>query len=105
MAAAGLAISFTNVFGVSIGYGLATAYDTLGAQANGSGDYSLVGVLAQRTACILALLLLPVWAMWINAEGILLGCAHNFKVFNVIFLTRFARAVGQLFLLLEGQHL
>ena len=71
LASAGLAISFTNVFGLSIGWGIATGYDTLGSQANGTGDTRMVGVLAQRSLLLMALAMLPLFGLWINCAALL----------------------------------
>ena len=51
--------------------GLATSLDTLCAQAFGSGHKHLVGLQLQRMTYFLLLLLLPVAAVWLNAEPIL----------------------------------
>ena len=52
LSAAGLALSFTNVFGVSVGYGLSAASDTLGAQAYGANDLKRIGVILQVWAAL-----------------------------------------------------
>ncbi|KAK4236213.1 ethionine resistance-conferring protein 1 [Achaetomium macrosporum] len=51
--------------------GLATSLDTLCAQAFGSGHKHLVGLQLQRMTYFLLLLLIPVAAVWLNAEPIL----------------------------------
>ncbi|KAK3502605.1 mate-domain-containing protein [Neurospora crassa] len=51
--------------------GLATSLDTLCAQAYGSGHKTLVGLQLQRMVYFLLLLLIPVAAIWLNAESIL----------------------------------
>jgi MATE family multidrug resistance protein len=51
--------------------GLATSLDTLCAQAFGSGHKHLVGLQLQRMTYFLFLLLIPVAAVWLNAEPIL----------------------------------
>ncbi|KAJ4414482.1 hypothetical protein N0V85_003133 [Neurospora sp. IMI 360204] len=51
--------------------GLATSLDTLCAQAYGSGHKTLVGLQLQRMVYFLLLLLIPVAAIWLNAEPIL----------------------------------
>ena len=51
--------------------GLATSLDTLCAQAYGSGQKKLVGLQLQRMVYFLLLLMVPVAAIWLNAEPIL----------------------------------
>lgn len=51
--------------------GLATSLDTLCSQAFGSGHKHLVGLQLQRMTYFLLLLLVPVAAVWLNAEPIL----------------------------------
>jgi MATE family multidrug resistance protein len=51
--------------------GLATCLDTLCAQAYGSGHKHLVGLQLQRMTYFLLLTLIPVAAVWLNAETIL----------------------------------
>jgi MATE family multidrug resistance protein len=53
--------------------GLATALDTLCAQAFGSGHKHLVGLQLQRMTYFLMLLLIPVAVVWLNAERILVA--------------------------------
>ena len=68
----GMGISFGNVFGISIGHGLASASDTLSSQAWGSNRKKMLGVILQRGMCILGLAGLITSTLWINAEPILL---------------------------------
>lgn len=51
--------------------GLATSLDTLCAQAFGSGHKHLVGLQLQRMTVFLWLLIIPIAAVWFNAEEIL----------------------------------
>ncbi len=53
-----------------VGHGLATACDTLGAQAYGGKHKKLVGLAMQRGFWILGLACLPCWAIFLNAESI-----------------------------------
>ena len=60
-----------NITCYSFVQGLATSLDTLCSQAYGSGHRHLVGLQLQRMTYFLLLLLIPVAALWLNAEAIL----------------------------------
>eukprot|EP00128_Syssomonas_multiformis_P014961 Colp12_sorted_trinity150504_noHs@14191 len=67
--ASALATMFSNVTGLSIGFGLTTALDTLASQANGAKNYKLIGVYVQRGLLIIALACVPIWAVnWWAAD-------------------------------------
>ncbi|XP_038615058.1 multidrug and toxin extrusion protein 2 isoform X2 [Tachyglossus aculeatus] len=72
LAAVTLAVAFINVCGVSVGFGLSSACDTLLSQTYGSSNKKLVGVVLQRGILILLLCCFPCWALFINTESILL---------------------------------
>lgn len=79
LAAAGLAVSYTSVFGVSVGAGLSTALDTLCSQAHGAGD-ELAGRLAlHRGFLLLGGAMVPCFALWLSAQPFLtsLGYEHE----------------------------
>ena len=67
-----LAISFGNVTGTSIVIGISSGMDTLCSQAYGGKNYHLVGVYFQRAGLLLLLVCFPIWALWLNAESLLI---------------------------------
>ncbi|KAI6659403.1 Solute carrier family 47 [Oopsacas minuta] len=69
---AALALSFANIAGTSIIIGMASGMETLCSQANGAKNYKLVGVYYQRAMILCLLFCFPIWAMWLNAESILI---------------------------------
>ncbi|KAJ0123353.1 mate efflux family protein [Diaporthe amygdali] len=71
LAAASIGATTMNVIGLSILEGMATALDTLCAQAYGSGHKIGVGLHIQRMIALMGLSLVPVGLIWIFSPWIL----------------------------------
>lgn len=72
LAATVLSMSFIAVTGTLFGSGIITAIEVLCVQAYRSRSYRLVGITLQRGVWVLGIAVLLVWAIWINAEALLL---------------------------------
>eukprot|EP01138_Halocafeteria_seosinensis_P002235 gb/GECG01002287.1/.p1 GENE.gb/GECG01002287.1/~~gb/GECG01002287.1/.p1 ORF type:complete len:569 (+),score=68.14 gb/GECG01002287.1/:1-1707(+) len=71
LAAAALGNMYSNFTGIAVTLGMATAIDTLAAQAFGANNYRRVGVIVQRGAVYLTVLCLPVGILWWFGGGIM----------------------------------
>jgi len=77
LAAAALGNLYVNLFGNAPASGLATAVDTLAAQAFGAGNFMRVGLVSQRAAVLLLLGCIPSALMFFIAEPVLLATGQD----------------------------
>ncbi|EQC29126.1 hypothetical protein SDRG_13157 [Saprolegnia diclina VS20] len=78
--AAYLSATVTNITALAIGFGLASAMDTLCSQAYGAGKLEKLGIYLQSGLIVLGLSLLPIWLMNLHADSILIGFGQNPEV-------------------------
>ena len=71
LAAASLGITTTNIIGYAIFEGMATALDTLCAQAYGAGNVQLVGVHVIRFTIFIFLVATPIAVLWLLSPQIM----------------------------------
>ncbi|KAI5864920.1 MATE efflux family protein [Durotheca rogersii] len=71
LAAASIGMTTMNIVGYAAVEGMATALDTLCAQAYGSGNLAGVGLHVQRMLLFAALAILPIGAFWVFSPAIL----------------------------------
>ena len=71
LAAASLGITTTNIVGYAVFEGMATALDTLCAQAYGAGNPQMVGIHMLRFTIFIHLVAIPIAALWLFAPQIL----------------------------------
>lgn len=71
LAAASIGITTMNVIGLAVLEGMATALDTLCAQAYGSGNHSGVGLHIQRMLLLMGLVMIPIGIFWVCSPWVL----------------------------------
>jgi len=71
LAAAAIAVTTQSICGLALYEGMATALDTLCAQAYGSGNKTGVGLHVQRMLCLMSIVTIPVAAIWLSSPAFL----------------------------------
>ncbi|KAI1101046.1 MATE efflux family protein [Jackrogersella minutella] len=71
LAAASIGMTTMNIVGFATIEGMATALDTLCAQAYGSGNHHGVGLHVQKMLLLMALAIIPIGAVWVCSPWIL----------------------------------
>lgn len=71
LAAVSLGLTTSNIIGLAIWEGMATALDTLCAQAYGSGNYQMVGMHVLRFTVFVHLVAIPIAGLWLCSPWIL----------------------------------
>lgn len=77
LAAGGLALSFSNLCGIAIIYGLDTATGTLCSQSYGAKNFRKFGIFIQRAIILQLVVIFSIMALWINTEKILTGLGQD----------------------------
>ncbi|XP_074869630.1 multidrug and toxin extrusion protein 2 [Carettochelys insculpta] len=100
LASVTLAVTVINCSGISVGYGLSEACDTLISQTYGSKNMKRVGLILQRGILILLLCCFPCWALFINTERILLLIQQDPEVSRLsqVYVMIFVPALPAVFL-------
>ncbi|CAI5526165.1 unnamed protein product [Closterium sp. Naga37s-1] len=77
LAAAAVAITFTNVTGFSLLIGLASGIEPLCAQAHGAQQPKAMGLLLRRSSLLLTLASIPIAIIWFNSQKLLLAAGQD----------------------------
>ena len=77
LAASGLAISFCNMFGITLVFGMNTALQTLCLQSYGAKNYRKFGIVVQRALVLELCAICFILPLWINSERILIGLGQD----------------------------
>ncbi|CAK4698946.1 unnamed protein product [Aphanomyces euteiches] len=75
--AATLSVMFLNITGLSIGFGLSTAMDTLCSQTVGAGKLYNLGMYFQSGLIVLGSMFIPAWIVNYNTEFFLLALGQD----------------------------
>ncbi|EDV29790.1 uncharacterized protein TRIADDRAFT_52541 [Trichoplax adhaerens] len=109
LAAATLATSFINVFGLSIVTGLCAACDTLFPQVFGSSNKKKLGIVLQRSLIILSLSLLVIYTLWFNCGALLLVLFRQnidvVRLTDTFIINAIPSLMGQLYFLILQKYL
>lgn len=76
LGAATLGNMMCNITGYAAAYGMCSALDTLISQAYGASAYELMGLHAQRAMVILTILSIPIAAVWLVTDALLIHILH-----------------------------
>ncbi|KAK1262410.1 MATE efflux family protein LAL5 [Acorus gramineus] len=90
LAGGSLAVGFSNITGYSVLSGLSMGMEPICGQAFGARKHNLLGLALQKTVLLLLLASLPIAALWLHMESILLffgqdrdiaSAAHSYVLF------------------------
>lgn len=84
LAAAALSLTVTSVTGLSVIIGLLTAFETLGSQAFGAGNFERVGILLQRCILISFVLAIPIAMSWYFTSDLLLMIGQDEQLATLV---------------------
>lgn len=84
LGASSLSTMLAAITGLSVFQGIITSLDTLCTQAYGSGRKELVGIQVQRCLLLLALMHIPVIAVWLNSEALMLALKQDPEVSRLV---------------------
>ncbi|KAL8486024.1 hypothetical protein ACS0TY_028071 [Phlomoides rotata] len=80
LAGGALSIGFTNITGYSVLVGLASGLEPVCSQAYGSKNWDLLSLSLNRMIFILLLAIVPIGALWINLEPIMISMGQDREI-------------------------